>query len=126
MPPSPRVPVTLYRPIDCRMRVRPAPAAGPSLYLFSKGVAGAIIGVPMRSRFAIAPVVLTIAVAAVLLRPVQSQTRTPRAENVEAPLSAQDQDLLEVSIPQLHRFYATRKYTVTQVVEWHLARVAKY
>jgi Asp-tRNA(Asn)/Glu-tRNA(Gln) amidotransferase A subunit family amidase len=45
-----------------------------------------------------------------------------------ALLSAQtiDQDLLEVNIPQLEKLYATHKYTVTQVVEWYLARIAKY
>ena len=37
-----------------------------------------------------------------------------------------DQDLLEVTIPQLQRFYAQRKYTVTQVVQWHLARIHRY
>ncbi len=37
-----------------------------------------------------------------------------------------DDDLLEVTIPQLENFYATHKYTVTQVVQWHLARIAKY
>src|SRR5579863_7653708 len=40
--------------------------------------------------------------------------------------SAMDHDLLEVTIPQLENFYATHKYTVTQVVQWHLARIAKY
>src|SRR5580658_6896924 len=37
-----------------------------------------------------------------------------------------DKDLFEVTIPQLENFYASHKYTVTQVVEWHLARVNKY
>ncbi len=37
-----------------------------------------------------------------------------------------DADLLEVSVPELHAFYAARKYTVTQVVEWHLARIRTY
>jgi len=37
-----------------------------------------------------------------------------------------DRDLMEVSIPQLEKFYASHKYTVTQVVNWHLARIAKY
>jgi amidase len=37
-----------------------------------------------------------------------------------------DRDLLEVTIPQLQQFYATRKYTVTQVVQWHLARIHRY
>jgi amidase len=37
-----------------------------------------------------------------------------------------DRDLLEVTIPQLHRLYAEHKYTVTQVVEWHLRRIERY
>ena len=43
-------------------------------------------------------------------------------------LSAQaiDRDLLEVSIPQLEKLYASHRYTVTQVVQWYLARISKY
>jgi len=37
-----------------------------------------------------------------------------------------DRDLLEVTIPQLHAMYAEHKYTVTQVVQWHLARIHRY
>jgi Asp-tRNA(Asn)/Glu-tRNA(Gln) amidotransferase A subunit family amidase len=37
-----------------------------------------------------------------------------------------DRDLMEVTIPRLEQFYSDHKYTVTQVVEWHLARVNKY
>jgi Asp-tRNA(Asn)/Glu-tRNA(Gln) amidotransferase A subunit family amidase len=37
-----------------------------------------------------------------------------------------DRDLFETSIPTLQGLYATRKYTVTQVVRWYLARIAKY
>jgi len=44
--------------------------------------------------------------------------------NIEA--SSMDQDLLEASIPQLQHFYVSHKYTVTQVVEWYLARIEKY
>ena len=29
-------------------------------------------------------------------------------------------------MPQLHRLYAARTYTVTQVVQWHLARIDRY
>ena len=39
---------------------------------------------------------------------------------------AMDRDLLEVTVPQLERYYAEHKYTVTQVVRWHLARIHKY
>jgi Asp-tRNA(Asn)/Glu-tRNA(Gln) amidotransferase A subunit family amidase len=37
-----------------------------------------------------------------------------------------DQDLMEVTIPQLQRYYAHHKYTVTQVVDWYLDRIARY
>ena len=37
-----------------------------------------------------------------------------------------DRDLLEVTVPQLERYYVEHKYTVTQVVRWHLARIRKY
>jgi Asp-tRNA(Asn)/Glu-tRNA(Gln) amidotransferase A subunit family amidase len=37
-----------------------------------------------------------------------------------------DRDLLEVTVPQLERYYAEHRYTVTQVVRWHLARIHKY
>jgi amidase len=37
-----------------------------------------------------------------------------------------DRDLMEVTIPQLHRYYETHKYTVSQVVDWYLARIARY
>ena len=37
-----------------------------------------------------------------------------------------DSDLPEVTIAKLEALYAERKYTVTQVVEWHLARIARF
>jgi len=37
-----------------------------------------------------------------------------------------DRDLLEVTIPQLQRLYAEHRYSVTQVVEWHLRRIERY
>ena len=37
-----------------------------------------------------------------------------------------DSDLLEVTIPRLHELYEARTYTVTEVVQWHLARIHKY
>ena len=44
----------------------------------------------------------------------------------KASSAAMDRDLMEVTIPQLEEFYRSHKYTVTQVVRWHLARIAKY
>src|SRR6185436_3457871 len=37
-----------------------------------------------------------------------------------------DGDLLDVTVTRLHQLYADRKYTVTQVVQWHLDRVDRY
>jgi Asp-tRNA(Asn)/Glu-tRNA(Gln) amidotransferase A subunit family amidase len=50
----------------------------------------------------------------------QAQPAAPTA------VAQMDRDLLEVTIPQLQRYYAERKYTVTQVVDWYLARIARY
>lgn len=50
----------------------------------------------------------------------------PAATTTVSTTSTIDADLLEVSVPQLQAFYAARTYTVTQVVQWHLARSAKY
>ena len=43
-----------------------------------------------------------------------------------APATSIDGDLLDVTVAQLHRFYADKRYTVTQVVQWHLARIDRY
>ncbi|MEI8334964.1 MAG: amidase [Chloroflexota bacterium] len=48
---------------------------------------------------------------------------TPRSPSSRATM---DRDLLDVTVPQLHRLYAERKYTVTQVVQWHLDRIDRY
>ena len=54
------------------------------------------------------------------------KTEHARVSSHATAKAAMDDDLLEVTIPQLEQFYATHKYTVTQVVQWHLARIAKY
>src|SRR4051812_38590639 len=43
-----------------------------------------------------------------------------------APATRIDRDLLDVTVEQLHRLYAEKKYTVTQVVQWHLDRIDRY
>src|SRR5258707_13340448 len=49
------------------------------------------------------------------------------AANPRAPSQTDmDHDLLEVTIPQLQRYYTRRKYTVTQVVQWYLTRIDRY
>ena len=77
----------------------------------------------MSSRPRARLILLTIAIAGVLLRPGHA-SQAAGAEALQS--AARDRDLLELNIPQLHRLYATHKYTVTQVVQWHLARIAKY
>src|SRR5689334_4768047 len=37
-----------------------------------------------------------------------------------------DRDLLEVTIPQLHRYYSEHRYTIAQVIDWHLDRIHRY
>jgi amidase len=39
---------------------------------------------------------------------------------------AMDRDLIEVTVPKLQQMYRDHKYTVTQVVQWYMARIAKY
>ncbi len=48
-----------------------------------------------------------------------SASATPRQE-------AMNRDLMEVTVPQLETMYRSHKYTVTEVVNWYLARIAKY
>lgn len=50
-----------------------------------------------------------------------AQAAPPRARSAQM-----DRDLMEVTVPQLHRYYAEHKYTVTQVVNWYLDRIARY
>src|SRR5487761_795185 len=41
-------------------------------------------------------------------------------------VSRMDRDLMEISVPGLEALYAQHKYTVTQVTEWYLDRIARY
>ncbi len=70
--------------------------------------------IPVRIQARQAAVLLAFALAA----PV-ALARTPTATEM-------DRDLLEVTVPRLHALYAAHKYTVTQVVQWHLARIHRY
>jgi amidase len=65
---------------------------------------------------------LTAAVApGASAQPPSTRSRADRAES-----SAMDRDLLEVTVLRLEELYASHKYTITQVVQWYAARVAKY
>jgi Asp-tRNA(Asn)/Glu-tRNA(Gln) amidotransferase A subunit family amidase len=43
-----------------------------------------------------------------------------------ADMEHMDRDLLEVSVEKLQVYYAQHRYTVSQVVDWYLARIARY
>lgn len=43
-----------------------------------------------------------------------------------AEASRIDRDLMEVDVATLERYYSSHRYTVRQVVEWHLARIHRY
>ncbi len=51
---------------------------------------------------------------------------TPPSAGTDSAQDAMSRDLLEVTIPDLEQMYRSHKYTVTQVVQWYLARIAKY
>jgi Asp-tRNA(Asn)/Glu-tRNA(Gln) amidotransferase A subunit family amidase len=50
----------------------------------------------------------------------------PTSAASPAPARDMDHDLMEATVPQLEEFYAHRQYTVTQVVQWYLARIHRY
>lgn len=65
-----------------------------------------------------------LALIACLSLAVACQTAPPPAA---AAASADiDRDLLDVSVTRLHQLYGDKKYTVTQVVQWHLDRIDRY
>lgn len=58
------------------------------------------------------------------LAPAQAPAPAP-VPRAAAPATI-DRDLLDVTIDRLHAYYQQHRYTVTQVVQWHLARIARY
>ena len=45
---------------------------------------------------------------------------------VPVSANAADRDLLDVTVPKLEQLYTEKRYTVTQVVQWHLDRIDRY
>ena len=71
----------------------------------------------MISRLSLAAMTATLGVV------VACQNRSDAAA---ASASAIDRDLMDVTVPRLRQLYAGKKYTVTQVVKWHLDRIDRY
>jgi aspartyl-tRNA(Asn)/glutamyl-tRNA(Gln) amidotransferase subunit A len=50
---------------------------------------------------------------------------TPHARS-QPGAPAIDRDLMEISVDGLHKLYSQHRYTVTQVTQWYLDRIARY
>ncbi|MBS1820521.1 MAG: amidase [Acidobacteria bacterium] len=53
-------------------------------------------------------------------------TALPQASVSSKGVSAIDRDLMEVTVPGLHKLYARHRYTVAQVTQWYLDRMSRY
>ena len=70
--------------------------------------------------------VILFMIAAVSLVANAQPRNTPGGPPGEPAAAEMNRDLLEVTIPELEQFYARHKYSVTQVVQWYIARIEKY
>ena len=52
--------------------------------------------------------------------------RTQASPPKDAKQAAMDRDLMEVTIPRLEALYREHRYTVTEVVQWYMARIHRY
>jgi amidase len=59
-----------------------------------------------------------------LMPPMFAQSTQRSADHSDH--AAIDQDLMEVTVDHLRELYLQHRYTVTQVVQWHLDRIARY
>src|SRR5262249_28748917 len=53
-----------------------------------------------------------------------AQSTRPTAERLA--LAEMDRDLMDITVDRLHVLYSERRYTVAQVVQWHLDRIERY
>lgn len=50
----------------------------------------------------------------------------PQHTDRNSQTSRMDWDLMEISVPRLEKLYAKHRYTVTEVTQWYLDRIARY
>ena len=67
-----------------------------------------------------------LAGALFLLTATACRAGDPALSAAPSAISGIDRDLLDVTVPRLQELYAQKRYTVRQVVEWHLARIDRY
>jgi amidase len=77
----------------------------------------------LRPRIALAATLVLALSTACQSPPAAAPVSTPPAA---APAPGIDGDLLDVTVAGLHRLYDEKRYTVTDVVRWHLARIDRY
>jgi amidase len=70
------------------------------------------------------PIMRILLLLLLITHPIFAQSDSP--VTAEAIPSAMDRDLMEVTVDRLHALYREHRYTVTQVVKWHLDRIARY
>ncbi len=80
----------------------------------------------MRRRSLQAPITRRSFVELIAAAAIAPAIRAPWIRNTGGLFRGLDADLPEVTIAKLEALYAERKYTVKQVVEWHLARIARF
>jgi amidase len=68
---------------------------------------------------------MRLLVALLLLASVLDAQQTSRAPHT-AVSSQMDRDLLDVTVDRLQELYRQHRYTVVQVVQWHLDRISRY
>ena len=56
--------------------------------------------------------------------PIPGQKPAPSGK--VSPRVVMDGDLMDVTVDRLHQLYRQQRYTVAQVVQWHLDRIARY
>jgi amidase len=62
--------------------------------------------------------------ALLIAPPVFARTAPPKPD--AASYATIDRDLMDVTVDGLHQLYREHRYTVAQVVQWHLYRIARY
>lgn len=61
-----------------------------------------------------------------LLFLVMAVLASAKVGSAQAAHEQMDRDLLDISVDQLHQLYRDHRYSVAQVVQWHLDRIARY
>lgn len=61
-----------------------------------------------------------------VLGPQMPLAQQPSPVPARTRRAVMDRDLMDVSVDRLHALYREHRYTVAQVVQWHLDRIARY